>query len=62
MSERDRPERAEETEVTPGMIDAGLLAIAGELLSWEDAGQEEKRRALNAAYRAMLRSSLGEES
>src|SRR3990167_3677714 len=56
------PKVETEIEVTDAMLEAGLLAFYGVILSWEDAEREEKRLALEAVYRAMLKSSLGDES
>lgn len=44
-----------DVEVTPAMIEAGMLAIYGRLLNWEDSSIKEQEKAIAEAFVAMWR-------
>jgi hypothetical protein len=54
----DRP--ATGLEITKDMIYAGRLGISSELLSWDDASEDEKNAAVKAAFVGMLLASRDE--
>lgn len=44
-------------QVTPEMVREGLLAFWGEILSWDNACDRERRDAMREVFIAMLRAS-----
>ena len=48
---------ADEVEVTPEMIEAGISALY-DVPSWPESGQEDQRLAITLCFRAMLRAHL----
>ena len=55
----DRP--AAILTVTSDMIRAGRLGISSEILSWDDASEDERNAAVKAAFMGMLRASARDD-
>lgn len=44
-------------QVTPKMVQEGMLAFWGEILSWDNASERERHNAIREVFIAMLHAS-----